>query len=392
MKRSRALLLGALAAALPIRAYAQVVTDPLGLSTVGTEGEGASGKPVCASNGGATSGCIVGASTTGSSTSDSVGIAGTGPASGDLIGVTGTGSATSNLVGISLAGPSNTNLVSASGTGPADASCTFICVNSSGTASVSGTGSAGMSGCPNSLIAVSGAGSACASSVAVSGTGEATGAWAVSGTGRANGSGESVEGMCLPVACGYGSASLEFSVGGTLDPFPGTQQPTNFTGTGTGAGTATGLGSDGGDYHADFVINSMAITGSAQYNEPAWPICPLTGSAIPLTGQISGTAPSGSVTGVIYGANGSAVGSVTSLTTTFAFAYNRVGATATLVITGGWSYIGYSAGGRTGVLTTSYVGSGAAAFVADPNAAESACRAGSGSLPYTLTGTATVAG
>jgi hypothetical protein len=198
--------------------------------------------------------------------------------------------------------------------------------------------------------------------------------------------------MCLPAVCGYGSAMLQFQVAGTLSPFPGTLQTTTFSGTGTGAGTATGLGSDGGDYHADFTVTAMSVSGSATYNEPVWPVCPASGSAVPMNGHVSVTAQPGSVSGVVYGATGAAVGSVTGLTTTFSFAYNREAATATLVITGGTAYLSYASGGRAGTLRTTYAGAGAAAFEADAAAAENDCQGGSGSLPYTLTGVATVGG
>lgn len=193
-----------------------------------------------------------------------------------------------------------------------------------------------------------------------------------------------------------GTGNLQFWVSGTLSPFPGTQQPTNFNGTGSGAGTVSGIGSDGGVYHADVTVLAMGVSGSANYNEPPWPVCPLTGSAIPLNGTVTMTAQPGSISGVVYRAGDFLTGSVIGLTTTFNFAYNRVGTTTTLVITGGRTTATLSIPGHGfPTITMTYNGAGTAQFVADPVAAEEQCRQSNGtngSLAYQLIGDAAIAG
>jgi hypothetical protein len=190
-----------------------------------------------------------------------------------------------------------------------------------------------------------------------------------------------------------GGGSLQFWVNGTLSPFPGTLQTTTFSGTGSGTGTVTGIGSDGGVYTADVTILAMGVSGSAQYNEPIWPVCPITGSAVPLTGSITMNSQPGSISGVVYRAGDALTGSVVSLSTTFTFQYNRVGATASLVVTRGRTTATVAIPGHgTPTVSMTYNGAGAGAFVADPVAAEQECRLGPGSLPYQLIGDAVVAG
>lgn len=189
------------------------------------------------------------------------------------------------------------------------------------------------------------------------------------------------------------SGNLEFMVRGDLSPFPGTLQSTSFNGTGSGGGTINGVGSDGGVYHADVTVLAMNVYGDAQYNEPIWPVCPVIGSAVPLTGSVTMNSQPGSISGVIYRAGDFLLGSVTSISTTFTFQYNRVGLNATLVILSGSLTVNYAIPGHgTGFITSSYVGAGTGAFQADPVQAEQDCRAGNGDLPYTLTGDVAVSG
>lgn len=192
------------------------------------------------------------------------------------------------------------------------------------------------------------------------------------------------------------TGNLEFMVNGTLSPFPGTLRSTSFNGTGSGAGTINGIGSDGGVYHADVTVLAMNVYGDAIYNEPIWPICPLVGSAFPMNGVITMHSQPGSISGIAYRAGDALTGSVTGISTTFVFQYNRVGANATIAILSA-SVTAYMAipGHGTPSITADYVGGGTGAFIADPVEAEQLCRGAAGTdgaLDYTLVGDVTVGG
>jgi hypothetical protein len=195
-------------------------------------------------------------------------------------------------------------------------------------------------------------------------------------------------------ATSAGTSNVEFQVNGSLYPFPSTNGTTTFNGQGTGAGRATGM--SGGVVHdATFTILAMPVSGSANYSGPAWPVCPLIGSATPDTGSISmGAANLTSVTGVVYRQGATHSGTVTGVTTSFNFSYQRVGANATLVLTDGLARVYfYYPGFGSGSFEMPFSGAGTGVFQVDPVQAEVNCRNGGGpAIPFTFTGDAVVVG
>lgn len=193
-------------------------------------------------------------------------------------------------------------------------------------------------------------------------------------------------------ALAAGTGNVEFQVNGELDPFPAQSGRAYFGGQGTGTGHA--VGTSGWDtYDASFTILAMPVSGWADYSEPAVPLCPLIGSATPLSGWISMGGPSlSSVTGVVYRAGATHTGTVTGLSVFFWFSYQRVGATASLVVNGSATVHFYYPGAGYGSFTTSFTGAGGGAFQVDPVLAALYCATGPGRLPFTFTGDVAVAG
>lgn len=195
-------------------------------------------------------------------------------------------------------------------------------------------------------------------------------------------------------AAAAAAANLEFQVNGSLSPFPSPNGNTSFSGQGTGAGEASGT--YGGVLHeATFTILAMPVSGSANYSELIWPVCPLVASATPTNGTISmGASSLSSVTGVVYRAGATHSGTVTGVTVSFKFSYQRVGANTTLLLTEGVSYVHfYYPGYGYGSFRSDFSGAGTGVFQVDPVQAEMNCKNGGGpALAFTLTGDAVVAG
>lgn len=175
--------------------------------------------------------------------------------------------------------------------------------------------------------------------------------------------------------------NVEFSVSGTLPVFP---CPTGcnvaFAGWGTGTGNAHAEAA-GVEYEAAFTVPNGAVNGMANYTEPAFPFCPAVGSA---SGTVSLT---GSAVGVIHRTSTpTIVGTVTAVSFTLDYTYQRVGAASVIVVTAGTATLSF-AFSDTGpdYFVSDVVGTGPGAFEVDPALAADRCQ-NPGSLPFTVIG------
>jgi hypothetical protein len=175
---------------------------------------------------------------------------------------------------------------------------------------------------------------------------------------------------------------VQFQATGTLPmfPCPGGGCSTTFSGTGSGAGTAH---ADGGstEYQATFAMPAGSVTGTASYTEPSTPICPSIGSAagtVTLTGNATGV--------VVSTATPATTGSVTSVTFTLNYIYDRFGPATSITITGGTAKISFTKpGGGSDYFVSDVTGNGAGAFRVAPDQAVSKCLS-PGGLPFSVIG------
>jgi len=199
--------------------------------------------------------------------------------------------------------------------------------------------------------------------------------------------------VALPTgrASAMGGGNVEFSVSGTLPKFPcPTGCSATFSGSGTGAGETEAVVGDN-TYLATYTIEAAQVTGTANYTEPGTPFCPLVGSAAsPSTGSVT---LSFGVTNGIVSRTGTPTftGTVTGVSVTLSYTYERAGATAVLTITGGSMTVGYyfpdtGAGTFTQALED---GAGGGLFNVDPVQAASLCQ-NPGPLSFSLDGDAVV--
>lgn len=185
-----------------------------------------------------------------------------------------------------------------------------------------------------------------------------------------------------------GGGDIEFSVTGQLGTFPCPLGcTTSFTGSGSGGGqTETTIGGD--TYDATYTIEGGAVTGTASYTEPAAPFCPLVGSASnPAQGTVT---LSGGATGIIYKTSTPTFsGTVTGVSFTLSYTYERVGFTAEITVTGGSVMVSYFFPGTgSGSFTQPLeAGAGGGLFQVEAGAALADC-SNPGPLNFTLSGDA----
>jgi hypothetical protein len=191
----------------------------------------------------------------------------------------------------------------------------------------------------------------------------------------------------LPVSDDLGAtaATLAFSIGGTLDPFPcplGCAVP--FGGSGSAVGTSHGRAA-GTAYDATFT-STGTVSGTATYTEPATPFCPAVGSAIGTARLI------GSADGMVRrSATPGVTGTVTGVTVDLNLSYQRVGPVAAIQLTAGTvtvSFVFPDSG--AGSFTADVAGAGLGLFVVDPESAVARCTA-PGPLPFQVVGNAVLA-
>jgi hypothetical protein len=190
-----------------------------------------------------------------------------------------------------------------------------------------------------------------------------------------------------------GVGNVAFDVSGKLDQFPceTSCNPTTFSGFGYGSGHADKV-INGDLYDATFTIFNGRVSGSANYNEPGQPLCPIFGNANGANGVGSVTLQGGA-TGIIQRQSTPTLGgTVYAATTTLDFNYRRVGALAVVDITGGSVTVNYTYGGTTGSFTNTIV-KGAAPAVFEVQDVASAVNDCSSPQPlnYSLVGDATIA-
>lgn len=193
-------------------------------------------------------------------------------------------------------------------------------------------------------------------------------------------------------ASATGGADVQFRVSGTLPEFPCEDGcPVTFDGRGTGGGQVT-FEADGVTHIAEFTIFLGEVSGSAEYSEPGFPLCPLFGSAnSPTTGSVT---LSGGSTGIIHRVQTGPTlpgGTVSEASFTLDFNYQRVGATPVIEITGGSVTLAYFIPGfGPGTHTESIVaGEGTGVFEVDPIEAAARCM-DPGSLDFELIGDAAI--
>ena len=175
---------------------------------------------------------------------------------------------------------------------------------------------------------------------------------------------------------------VQFQATGTLPTFPCPAGgcSTTFSGTGSGAGTAH---ADGGstEYQATFALPSGSVSGTAAYTEPAEPLCPTIGAAagtVTLTGSATGV--------VVKTTSPTTTGSVTSVTFTLNYTYERFGPATAVTITGGTARINFTIpGAGSDYFVSEVTGRGAGAFRVAPEQAISKCFS-PGSLPFSVIG------
>lgn len=191
-------------------------------------------------------------------------------------------------------------------------------------------------------------------------------------------------------AGGGGGETVEFDLDGTLPEFPCPQGcPVTFEGSGTGGGNLTTM-IDGVTHNATFTVLSGDVSGSAIYNEPGFPFCPLIGSASsPTTGSVT---LSGGAAGVIFRTTPLIPsGSVHTVSVTLDFSYQRVGATPTIEITGGSITAEYFIPGTGSGSFTQQIaaGAGGGVFEVNPIEAFMLCQ-NPGELDFRIVGDAAV--
>lgn len=185
--------------------------------------------------------------------------------------------------------------------------------------------------------------------------------------------------------------TLGLRVAGTLPTFPcGGTCTTSFSGTMSPSGSATvttgtfwipevmSVPDPTRGYVATFSIDSASTTGSAQYNEPGYPVCPGKGTA---AGVATAT---GTATGIVSRASApGAIALVYAVYMNAPFTYDRVGSAAVIAVRYGWMrvYFRMIDTGALGYLDTAIGGAGEGVFKVDPAQAVSACT-GSGSVGY----------
>ena len=173
---------------------------------------------------------------------------------------------------------------------------------------------------------------------------------------------------------------------GQLGSFPTSAGHTSFTGQASGTGTLTGL-SGGNVYTASFTHVTMPVSGWVEYGEPAFPLCPLIGSASNNTihGHITvGSSSMPSTTGVVYRAGSTLTGVVTGVVYQFDLTYTRVGPAATILFGVEPGHAAYATvyfttpGQGAGQFTVPIVAAGEAVFQADFVQAGMNCSRGAG--------------
>jgi hypothetical protein len=184
-----------------------------------------------------------------------------------------------------------------------------------------------------------------------------------------------------------GAASIKFDANGTLPTFPCAAGgcSATFNGSGTGAGAVNGT-AVGETYNAAFAIPDGALSGSANYIEPGPPFCPAIGDA---TGTVTLT---GAATGVVHKTDTPGItGVVTGVDLQLDYAYERVGLTTVMAITGGTAKIYFTFPGTgPGYFVSSVTGAGSGVFNVDASTANAKCQS-AGPLPFTVTGASTPA-
>jgi hypothetical protein len=191
-------------------------------------------------------------------------------------------------------------------------------------------------------------------------------------------------------ATAAGAGDVEFSIGGTLWKFPCANCRTDFSGTGTGAGQAGALIGTVA-YNATFSILAGTVQGTADYSEPGVPLCPAVGSA--SNPAITKVTLTGGATGIVHrSSTPSYTGTVTNVSVTLNFTYQRVGTAVAITISGGTVTVSYFYPGTgTGSFSNAIVaGAGAGVFQVDPLVAAARCT-NPGPLNFTLTGNAGIA-
>ena len=203
-----------------------------------------------------------------------------------------------------------------------------------------------------------------------------------------------------------GTGNVEFSVRGTIPTFPcEVNCPTlTFKGTGNGDGKASAQ-VNGYLYDATFTLFNAAVEGSASYNEPGLPFCPLIGSASnpvdPSTQKKVqvwlGSGTGSIITGIVRSTRWPIGGTISDMTVLFEFAYDRVGVTAAVRILSGLVTVHYEfAGFESGSFTEHFIpvvpgqvaaGVGTGIFKVDPASAAFRCLPnGAGPLDFDLIG------
>lgn len=196
-----------------------------------------------------------------------------------------------------------------------------------------------------------------------------------------------------------GTGNFEFQVSGTLPSFPTNHAYASFAGSATGNATVSALVGTTA-YTANLTMTAAPVSGSVEYAVAYKPYCFVLTQAspnptYPWYGQVTMSASSPTVTGQVYRSGDTLMGVVTSTSTTFSFTYQRVGATAALVLQGGRITVNYFIPGRgTGSFSSTFAGAGSAVVsFTDPVQAANNCLNGGGpGVGFSLTGDVTVAG
>lgn len=182
-----------------------------------------------------------------------------------------------------------------------------------------------------------------------------------------------------PAAAAGGGGDIVFAVAGTLPRFPCPEGcDVSFGGPGSGTGHVAST-IDGNAVEGTYTVKDGWATGSARYLEAD---CASGGTA-------DGTVTLwGATTGVIVNTGGIPHrGSINWVLIDVVFRYERVGATAALVVLGGRVTVGYSFTTYSGTVAQPLLPSaGTGAFVVNPNELANNCSAQSGSMVFWVFG------
>lgn len=185
--------------------------------------------------------------------------------------------------------------------------------------------------------------------------------------------------MPVDPAAAAGGGNLAFYVTGTLPTFPCQHGcDVRFSGVGAGTGHVTST-IDGNAVDGTFTVTSGWVSGSARYLEAD---CASGGTA-------DGTVTlSGPTTGVIVNTGGIPHrGSINWVVIDLAFRYERVGATAAILVLGGWVTVWYSFTTYSGAITQPLLpGAGLGAFLLSSDEIVHDCVMQPGPLLFSVTG------